>query len=311
MHKQTFVPGTVAVLLAVLLLQLSSSIRRQSQTWDEGCHIFAGSSYWTRADYGMNPEHPPLVKMLATSPLLAMNLTQPAVGNDDFKIEAFLAGDKFVYGNSAGGDTILYRVRMTASLLTVLLALLTFLAAREMFNQTAALLALTLFVFDPNILAHGAYVTTDIALSCFLLATVYSFYRYVKSPGWAGLLLTGVAAGCALATKHSAILLFPILLLLAIAEVIQGRDLLENSAPTKGSRWRLALRYVGALVGIKLVAVAILWAFYGFRYAARPNGFPLNPPLASVCKGCTIPLRSGSSRCLRAGICCLNPIWTV
>jgi hypothetical protein len=214
-----------------------------------------------------------------------MNLTQPAVGNGDFKIEAFLAGDKFVYGNSASGDTILYCVRMAASLLTVLLGLLIFFAGREMFNATAGLLALTLFVFDPNILAHGAYVTTDIGLSCFLLATVYGFYRYLKSPSWARLLLTGAAAGCALAAKHSGVLLFPILLLLAIAEVIRGRDRIEVSAPTKDSRLRRALRYVGALVCIKLVAVGILWAFYGFRYAARPDGLSLNPPLAEYVQG--------------------------
>ena len=54
--------GAVVALLVILLLELALSIRRETQTWDEACHIFAGYSYWTRGDFGMNPEHPPLVK---------------------------------------------------------------------------------------------------------------------------------------------------------------------------------------------------------------------------------------------------------
>ena len=57
--------GAVVSLLRILLLELTLSIRRETQTWDEACHIFAGYSYWTRGDFGMNPERPPLVKLLS------------------------------------------------------------------------------------------------------------------------------------------------------------------------------------------------------------------------------------------------------
>jgi len=39
------VPSVAACLLIILLLELSLSIRRETQTWDEACHIFAGYSY--------------------------------------------------------------------------------------------------------------------------------------------------------------------------------------------------------------------------------------------------------------------------
>src|SRR6476646_11133459 len=54
----------VCLLLIVLSLQLFFSVRRESQTWDEANHIFAGYRSWTHGDYGLNPEHPPLVKLL-------------------------------------------------------------------------------------------------------------------------------------------------------------------------------------------------------------------------------------------------------
>jgi len=63
-----------------------------------------------------------------------------------------------------------------------------------MFGAGAGFIALTLLVFEPNLLAHGAYVTTDVALSCGLFATVYAFYRYVKAPSMWRLAATGLAA---------------------------------------------------------------------------------------------------------------------
>jgi len=278
----------VAALLFILILQYAVSIHRQSISWDESCHIYSGYSYWTRADYGMNPEHPPLVKLLATMPLLSLPLNSPPLRGGDFKVEAFLLGNDFIYGNGAPADTILWRVRLAASLITILLALLIFFAAREMFSTGAAFLALALFVFDPNILAHAAYVTTDMALTCLLFATVFAFYRYAKQPTWPRLALTGLAAGLALAAKHSAILLFPILLLLAVAELI--RRSYQQPAAELETTPRLALRYLGALVITGLIAVVILWSFYGFHYTARPAGLALNPPLADYVQGIHHPL---------------------
>jgi hypothetical protein len=40
------------------------------------------------------------------------------------------------------------------------------------------------------------------------------------------------------------------------------------------------MRLGGALATMVLLAVGVLWAFYGFRYAARPGGLQLIPSLA-------------------------------
>ncbi len=200
----------VAGLLTMLFLQLALSVRQESQTWDEGNHIFAGYRSWTNADFGLNPEHPPLVKLLATVPLLRLPLHTPKLQDRDFKLEAFLDGREFLYQNDA--DMILFRTRMAAAILTLLLALLVFLATKEMFGTGAAFVALSLIVFEPNLLAHGAVVTTDVGLSCFMFATVYAFYRYVKAPSVARLIIVGVMASLALATKHTGLLVFPMLI---------------------------------------------------------------------------------------------------
>jgi hypothetical protein len=45
------------LLLIILSLQLFFSVRRESQTWDEANHIYAGYLSWTNRDFGLNPEH--------------------------------------------------------------------------------------------------------------------------------------------------------------------------------------------------------------------------------------------------------------
>ena len=273
----------VVCLVLLLGLQLALSVRQESQTWDEGDHIFAGYMSWARADFGLNPEHPPLVKLLATAPLLYLPLKVPELQDRYFKEEAFLGGKEFLYRNDA--DAILFRTRMAAATLTLLLAALVFVATREMFGTGAAFVALALLVFEPNLLAHGALVTTDVGVSCFMFATVYAFYRYVKAPSLWRLLTVGLSAGLTLAVKHSGIFLFPMLFLLAVCEVARHWIAARRGAGALAGIGRAALKHAAALVAVAAIALAVLWAFYGFRYQARPEGLQLNPPLAEYVSG--------------------------
>jgi 4-amino-4-deoxy-L-arabinose transferase-like glycosyltransferase len=268
----------VAGLLTLLFLQLALSVRQESQTWDEGNHIFAGYRSWTNADFGLNPEHPPLVKLVATVPLLRLPLQTPKLQDGEFKTAAFVAGRDFLYQNDA--DMILFRTRMAAAVFTPLLALLVFLATKEMFGTGAAFIALTLLVFEPNLLAHGAVVTTDVGLSCFMFGTVYAFYRYVKAPSVARLIIVGVVAGLALASKHTGLLVFPMLMLLALGELVRSGKVKGWGKGAIAKTARPAASLAMALIITGLIAVGVLWAFYGFRYSARPSGLEMNPSLA-------------------------------
>jgi hypothetical protein len=279
----------VAVLLAILFLQLAFSVHRNSITWDEDDHIYSGYMSWKHADFGLNPEHPPLVKLVAAIPLLGMQIKMPALQDRFFKHEAFLGGKDFFFKNDA--DTMLFRARLAVSFFTLLLALLVFLAAKEMFGTGVAFIALTLLVFDPNLLAHGAVVGTDAALSCFMFASIYAFYRYVKAPSAWRVIVVGLAAGLALASKHTGILVFPMLFLLAICEVLRsGRGKAPSPhEPNRPSAAKRAQQLAIALVAISTVAFTVLWASYGFRYQARAEGRQMNPPLAEFMQGVTRP----------------------
>ncbi|MCU1250153.1 MAG: glycosyl transferase family 39 [Edaphobacter sp.] len=262
--------AAVFVLLVVQALQMAFIVHRESLTFDEDNHIFAGYMMHKTGDYGLNPEHPPLVKLFTTLPLLGQNLWTPPLQGRDFKTEAYLDGRDFLARNDGSSQRLVFRMRLTAGLLALALSLVVFLAGQEWFGTGAGLVALLLLVFDPNILANSALVTTDIGVSLFFLLAIYAFYHYVKKPSLLRLLLAGIAAGLLLATKHSGILLAPMLLLLIGWEIL--------CAP-KGTRGKLALRLTGAFAAIVIIGVLLLWSFYGFRYTARPNGLVLSTSL--------------------------------
>jgi Dolichyl-phosphate-mannose-protein mannosyltransferase len=258
-------------LLAVQAALIAIAVHRESLTWDEEDHMYAGYRMWKNGDYGLNPEHPPLVKLLATLPVLADKLWVPPLKGIFFKGEAYLDGRDWLEHNDGGSQRLVFRMRVAAALLAVALSLVVFFATREWFGATAALVALTLTVFDPNILAHSGLVTTDVGATLFFLAALYAFYRYVTKPSLLRMAIAGVVLGLLLSTKHSGVMLGPMLAVLVGWEV---------AVAPRGTRLRLALRLGGALGAMVLLAVGVLWAFYGFRYAARPAGLAMIPTLS-------------------------------
>ncbi len=267
-----------AAVLALMLAQAAQMIyvvQRESPTFDEGNHMFAGYMMGHTGDFGLNPEHPPLVKLLAALPLAGADLWVPPLQGRDFKVEAYLDGRDWLARNDGASGRMVLKMRLAVGLLALGFSLLVFFATREWFGTMAALVAMTLVCFDPNVLAHSALVTTDVGVSMFFLAAVYAFYRYVKQPTAVRLAAAGVVAGLLLATKHSGILLAPMLVLLIGWEIVR--------APRE-TRGKTALRLAGGFAAIVVIGTVVLWAFYGFRYAARPAGLTMSMPLAEFVK---------------------------
>jgi 4-amino-4-deoxy-L-arabinose transferase-like glycosyltransferase len=258
-------------LIILQMILVAIIVHGESLTFDEGDHIFAGYMMWHSGDYGLNPEHPPLVKLVATLPLLQENLWLPPLQQRWFKSEAYRDGRDFMERNDGPRHRLLFRMRLAAGVFAVGLSVMVFLMGSKLFGESAGLLALLLVVFEPNVMANSDLVTTDMGVACFFLATIYCFYRYARQPSVIRLLLTGLAAGLTLSAKHSGILLAPMLL---------GLTLVEIACAERGRHKRMAGILSGGFAAIVVLAVVVLWAFSGFRYAARPAGLLMNPTLS-------------------------------
>jgi 4-amino-4-deoxy-L-arabinose transferase-like glycosyltransferase len=271
-HRPKYFWLTVITLLVIQATLALTMVHRESLTFDEGDHMFAGYMMWKAADYGLNPEHPPLAKLLATVPILSDNLwVPPPKPGQFFKAEAYLNGRDWLASNDGDRQHLVFEMRASAELLALGLCFFVFLAAREWFGDAAGLIALALVVFDPNVLAHSALVTTDIGVSCFIVTAVWTFYRFATRPTLIRLLLVGLATGLLLATKHSGILIGPMFVALIAWEVLKAPG---------AERKRVALRLTGGFFAIVVLSVLVLWAFYGFRYSARPAGMTFSTSVA-------------------------------
>ena len=263
--SQTILFAVLTVLLfAAFAFQLVYHAVRTSATVDEPFHILAGHRHWQCGDFGINPEHPPLLKLLATAPLNFRRLSEPpweCGSKFTSKFDGFSYGSTFVVEN--GVDHIVVPTRLAASLMSLLLALLVFLAAWEMFGRWEALTALAIVAFEPNLIGHGSIVTTDMAISATAFGAVYALYRFGKEQTLPRFLVAGLALGLMLAAKHSAVIFVGILFALLIADTLFF----------KNETWRLnlILRRTAAFAGMFLIGLAILWSFYGFRYRAISN----------------------------------------
>ncbi|HQU85064.1 MAG TPA: phospholipid carrier-dependent glycosyltransferase [Pyrinomonadaceae bacterium] len=256
----------VALCLGAFAFQLIYHSVRAHATIDEPVHILAGHKHLQCGDFGINPEHPPMAKMLAALPLAFPPKLEPpwdCGSRNTPKLDSYTFGNRFVAQN--GVDEVVISTRLSIALLSLFLAALVFFAAREMFGHFEALVALAILAFEPSLIAHGSQVTTDMALTATAFAAVYATYRFRNRQTWFRLIISGLSFGLLFAAKHSAVVFFPILLVLLLTDALIYRKK-EN-----GGLMRILLRQTAFYAAMFLIGFAILWAFYGFRYRAVPN----------------------------------------
>lgn len=209
-----FWPVAACFIAAAGTLEFSSA-RLETQTWDEGIHLSAGYAYLTRGDYRWNQEHPPLIKLLCALPLTRMGVSIPDRLEGWKQRDAVRFGVEFLYRqNKVGADAMLLAARSANMLLSI-----AFFAAfawwvRRRFGAAAGLLALALCCFDPNLIAHARYITTDAGVTAFYFLTCALWIEYLESGRGRDLWLAAAAFSLALVTKYSAVLLIPTLLAL-------------------------------------------------------------------------------------------------
>ncbi len=119
-------------------------------------------------------------------------------------------------------------------------------------------------------------------LACLFFASVHAFFRYLGRPSPSRLALCAAATALAIVSKHSGILLPPVLVLLAIAHSLLTPKPLPSAIPSSPREGRLSSRHLALALGaIFLVSYVTLWGIYGFRYAARPSHLQMMPSLAA------------------------------
>lgn len=236
----------------------------QSPTFDEVGHIGAGVSLWHFGRFELYRVNPPLGRMLATLPVILarpeMDWTSYGAGNTGRP--EFDVGRDFLEANGTRAMLLVAMARWVCIAFGILGGVVCFWWARDLYGQAAGLLALGMWSFSPNILAHFQLVSPDAAGTALGVAAAYAFWRWLPSAKWNRAVCAGVLLGLAELGKMSWIILFglwPLLWLVYRRHQNHGRSMREA--------WQLA--------AILVLSVIVINVGYGFEGSFRRlDGFP-------------------------------------
>jgi hypothetical protein len=209
----------LSLILTIHIAILIWGARSHSPTIDEIAYLPAGLSYWQLGRFELANVSPPLVPLIAATPVLAVGAQTnwldfaPAPG----ALISHAVGMSFLAANGPRLLWLFTLARWALIPLSVVGALTCYFWARDLSGHGAGLLSATLWCFCPNILAHAQLVTTDVGASALGAAATYTFWRWMKRPSWQAALIAGVALGFAESAKTTLIMfviLWPLLWLI-------------------------------------------------------------------------------------------------
>ncbi len=243
-------------------------IRANAPTYDEAMHLASGYSYLATGDFRLEPQNPPLLKQYLALPLFFFHRLPFRTDTQNWRegLE-FFVGQDFLYHSPIPADRMLWLARLPNLSIGALLVVVIGWWAFRLWGAKAAMLAVTLACFDPNLVAHSSLVTTDIGATLFIVLTIYFVWEYFSSPTWWLLGAAGVSLGATLVSKFSAIVLIPIVGLIIVLHLISAPGLSRAFLPLR-QPIRLSARVsdaTTALLSIAFFATLIVSAAYFFQ----------------------------------------------
>ena len=260
--------------MLVFFAQLAFGSTALSLTSDEPPHIAHGYLLLTTGDTWALAEHrhPPLLNMLSALPLL-LQPERPDVTVLPGWHTDFVVFVRSLWPLLGPVERQAFVTRVPTMLLAVALVALVARWARRSFGGAGAVVAVAAMAFDPTMIAHSQLATTDTGTALFTCAAIY--LSVFSTPGLTGALAAGAAAGAAMASKGSAVMV------LLVVVALQGFRILTTSGhPGAVERRRGLGRWAAVALVTCLVATAVLWAAYGLRLEPTPFG-DLSLPLAA------------------------------
>jgi hypothetical protein len=268
-HKVWLLPLLIAALLGQMAVGMVTAAREQSPVIDEVVYVGAAVVYTTRHDLQINPEHPPLGKLLSASGLAFTEVEL----DRSFQGTQMQIGRRVLYREGNDADRLLFLARLPMIALTLLFGLVVFAFGRDLAGSTGGLVGLGLYAFSPDVIAHGSLATNDVPMAGFLLTSAWLLWRARRRPR-RYLPLAALAMGCALATKMTALVVLPVFVLLAGLSVWHA----GRRAPPVLVRHRV-LSIVGTMALFGVIATATVWLTYlavdpRLRFTTPPNAAP-------------------------------------
>lgn len=229
------------------------TMRGTSVTIDEFGNLPRGLWVWRYGDFQLDSGTTPLPSMLAAAPV-ALTATPPLRTMPNVPITPWTVGGQFMDDNEAHYRDYYAAARTVTVIVLLGTCLAVWALARRLYGETAALIALFVACFTPDLLAHGTLVTMDLYLAASVLGALWAFDAFWQRPVWQRASVLGATVGIATLCKFTGVMLFA---LLPLAAVLMSwlRRFMPHSEPAGDNRPRavalgLALAGVVAIITI-------------------------------------------------------------
>ncbi|MGH7139142.1 MAG: ArnT family glycosyltransferase, partial [Pirellulales bacterium] len=213
----------VALLLLTTLALAAGSAAQKSVTVDEYQALPHGLAVWKTGDLHLATGVPLLPSVLGALPLLPTQARLDVAAMPEYT-SSWQCGLQFLVDNAFERDPrsgqylptgryhYYFLLGRSSSIVVLLLACaLVYGFARSLYGREAALLALTVACFSPNLLAHGRLVTPDIYLAAATIASLWAFDRLLDAPSLPRAAVLGLSLGLAAISKLTGLSLFVLL----------------------------------------------------------------------------------------------------
>jgi len=244
-----------AVLAALLIffgaILIATTWRRFSDTVDESTHVGAGLELLQYHRYTLQPENPPLPRVVFGATALAggMRISDPE--------------DRMIALHSVFYDHGEYRKNLIAArcgnlLFYALAAILLYLLARRELSERGAVIAVLLFVTQPIILGYSGIANHDLAGTAGFALSLLAFSSWLRMPDAKHAAILGLAFSFSVLCKFSNLGFVP-----AACAAIFAVRLLHDPELRRGVVRKLAL----VIAIVPAVTAIVIWAGYAFTVA--------------------------------------------
>ena len=216
------------------------SVKGRTVTADEAWHYRYGMNLLNGNTDRFDDSKMPVTALNASPRKLASHLPEGALS---YSLSEFLTA------------------RSVSILLSAMIGLLVFHWSRSLYGFIPALFSLTLYVFDPNIIAHSQLATTDMYAWGTITLGFYCLWRFAHSRTWAWGLLCAATLGLSQVAKYTALALFPLFLLALVifdapAFLLAWRE----------RRWQAGGQFAGRFLVYSLIAIVVSLAIINISF---------------------------------------------
>ncbi|MGN6173307.1 MAG: glycosyltransferase family 39 protein, partial [Streptosporangiaceae bacterium] len=244
------------VVLALVMAGFAATCLREAwldaPTVDEPVYVAAGVVGALHHDLALNDEHPPLPKVIAALPVLAVTPRVPDGWSHAHWHEEVVYAARFTEAQLAAGKlrAVTFASRLVPIAEALAIGLILYRLGSLIFSPAAGVVAGVLWLADPVTIGLGHIDGVDLPLALAATLTSLALLRWIRRRDAVSLLLAGGAAGLAVAAGVAGLVV-----LAAVVIVV--------AATARGTRWRERVwRALAASAVIVVVALAVLWASY-------------------------------------------------